>query len=621
MNINESDHRAIPEFAPAQVDVEQLAQGGFILRSPNKLAAYPANICSYLHRWAEETPDQTFLAQRKKDGNWRKHSYKQTLREVRAIGQGLIDRGISVEKPVMILSGNSIESGLLQLGAIYAGIPVTPISTAYSLISKDFGKLKHVFDLIQPGLIYTDKPEAFQKALQALDLQRTILLAKEDGPTELAITRFDELTNTTAKEDVDRSYSQVNPDTVAKILFTSGSTGEPKGVINTQRMLCSNQQAIAQIWPFITKRPPVLVDWLPWNHTFGGNHNFNMILRNGGTLYIDEGKPAPGLIETTISNIRAASPTLYFNVPRGFQMILPFLEKDPGLRDHFFSNLDTIFYAAAALPQDLWERLEKLSLAARGEKIAMTSAWGLTETAPLAVGVHFPIERAGVIGLPIPDMDLKMIPNDGRLEMRVKGPNVTPGYYKREELTRAAFDEDGFYLTGDAGKLADPDEPARGVLFDGRTAENFKLLTGSWVNTGAIRTTAVSAGAPIIEDVVVAGHDRDEIGLLIFPNFAACAGIAGLSNDATPTELVNNQQIRTALIKRLADGNIDNQASSKRIARALMMIEPPDIDAGEITDKGYINQSAVLKQRQNLVEQLYSDDAEVIVITELNGAR
>jgi feruloyl-CoA synthase len=514
----------------------------------------------------------------------------------------------------MILSDNGIDNGLLQLGALYAGLPVVPTSPAYSLMSKDFGKLRHVFGLIRPRLVFANDGERFGAACAALNLHGVEIVVNEKPPEGLDATRFDELVKTKASDAVDAAYSRVGPDTVAKILFTSGSTGEPKGVINTQRMLCSNQQAIVQLWPFITRRPPILVDWLPWNHTFGGNHNFNMILRNGGTLYIDGGRPAPGLIETTIANLRAVAPTLYFNVPRGFQMILPYLEQDTGLRDHFFSNLDTIFYAAAALPQDLWERFEKLSLAARGEKIAMTSAWGLTETAPLATGVHFPIERAGVIGLPVPGMELKMVPNDGKLEMRVRGPNITPGYYRRDDLTREAFDEDGFYRTGDAGRLADPGDPAKGILFDGRVAEDFKLLTGSWVSTGAIRIAAISAGAPIIQDAVVAGHDRDEIGLLVFPNPAGCARIAGLSPDTPLAERVGHEKVRQALHRGLAAYNAKNPGSSRSIRRVLLLTEPPDIDAGEITDKGYINQRAVLQRRYNLVERLYSNNSRVILI-------
>ncbi|NOX93334.1 MAG: feruloyl-CoA synthase [Gammaproteobacteria bacterium] len=601
-------------FAPAQVIVEDLPGGGFILRSPMNLKPYAGNICSYLAHWAGRAPERSFLAERDPAGGWQRVSYSETLHKVRAIGQALLDRDVTVDRPVMILSDNSIENALLQLGAMYVGFPVTLISPAYSLMSKDFGKLKYVFDLARPGLVFADNAERFRAALAALDLSDVLLVAKQNFIPELDVTGFSELTNTKATTAVEAAFSKVGPGTVAKILFTSGSTGEPKGVINTHRMLCSNQQAIVQIWPFITRCPPVLVDWLPWNHTFGGNHNFNMILRNGGTLYIDSGRPVPGSIETTINNLRAVAPTLYFNVPRGFQMILPYLEEDEQLRDHFFSNLETIFYAAAALPQDLWDRLEDLSLAARGEKVAMTSAWGLTETAPLATGVHFLVERAGVIGLPVPEMELKMVPNHGRLEMRVRGPNVTPGYYKRNDLTREAFDEDGFFLTGDAGKLVDPDDPAKGILFDGRVAENFKLLTGSWVNTGAVRIAAISAGTPIIQDAVVAGHDRDEIGLLVFPNFSACAEIAGLQPDTPPSKLVGLEKVRNVLRKSLAAYNAENQGSSMAIMRVLLMVEPPDIDAGEITDKGYINQHAVLQRRHGLVDKLYSGDSRVILV-------
>jgi len=584
------------------------------LRSPLKLESYAANICSYLVDWAEQAPERTFLAERSVTGDWRAVTYGEALASVRALAQALLAHGVSEDRPVMILSDNSVESGLLQLAAMFTGLPVSPVSPAYSLMSRDFGKLKHVFDLVRPKLVFTSNGELFSDALAALDLNGVTLVVKQGAPAGIDATQINELLATKPTSAVDTAFSRVGPETVAKILFTSGSTGMPKGVINTQQMMCSNQQAITQIWPFITRRPPVLVDWLPWNHTFGGNHNFNLILRNGGTLYIDAGKPAPGMFQATIDNLHEVAPTIYFNVPRGFQMLAPYLEQDAEFRDHFFSNLDTIFYAAAALPQDLWERFENLSMSALGKKIAMTSAWGLTESAPLSTGVHFPIARAGVIGLPVPGTELKMLPSAGKLELRLRGPNITPGYFRRDDLTREAFDEDGFYRTGDAGKFADPDDPSKGILFDGRVAEDFKLLTGSWVSTGMVRVAAISACTELIQDAVVTGHDRDDVGLLIIPNVAGIARIAGLSAEAPLPDLLAHKKVRQTLRDDLAAYNSRNPASSTRIARVLFLTEALDIDAGEITDKGYVNQRAVLERRHTLVEQLYSNNAEVIVI-------
>jgi len=606
--------RTAPEFAPAQVDIEHVPGGGLILRSPMPLEPYAANLCSYLLEWAEQAPGRTFIAERTAAGEWRHLSYSDALTSTRTLAQGLIDLGVSSAHPLMILSENSIDNALLQLAAMFVGLPVAPVSPAYSLMSQDFGKLMHVFDLLQPKAVFAADAAVYSDALSALNTQGVSIIVKRNAPEGIDATPIDQLLATKATDAVDAAYSHVGPDTVAKILFTSGSTGLPKGVINTHRMMCSNQQAMAQVWPFITQRPPILVDWLPWNHTFGGNHNFNMILRNGGSLYIDSGKPAPGLIEATIENLRDIAPTVYFNVPRGFQMLAPFLEKDPSLRDHFFSNLDTIFYAAAALPQDLWERIENLSLAAIGEKIAMTSAWGLTESAPLATSIHFPATGAGVIGLPVPGTELKMLPNSGKMELRLRGPCMTPGYFKRDDLTDEAFDEDNFYITGDAGKFVDPDDPAKGILFDGRVAEDFKLLTGSWVSTGMVRVAAISACAEVIQDAVVTGHDRDEIGLLIIPNVVGMANIANLNSDAPLSDLLDNDTARQTLCDSLAAHNSQNPASSSRIARVVFLEEPLDIDAGEITDKGYVNQRAVLERRHALVEQLYNDDEAVILI-------
>jgi feruloyl-CoA synthase len=569
-------------FAPAKVDVEKRADGSLLLRSPMALGACARCVTDWLVAWAERTPERTFLGERAGDG-WRKLSYRETLDAVRAIGQALLEHGLSPERPLAILSDNSVDHALLALGAQHVGVPVAPISPAYSLMSKDFAKLKFIFDLVRPGLVWAADAEKFAPALAAVGARATPLEALRSAKPGAA---------------VDAANAHVGPDTVAKILFTSGSTGQPKGVINTQRMLTANQQMLAQGWPFVEARPPVVVDWLPWNHTFGGNHNFNLVLRNGGTLYVDGGKPVPGLIETSVRNLSEVAPTMYFNVPRGFDLLLPFLEQDAALRKNFFRELDMVFYAAAALPQNLWERIEKLAVAEKGGKLAMLSAWGSTETSPLATQVHFHIATAGVIGLPVAGCTLKLVPSAGKLEIRVKGPNVTPGYYKREDLTRAAFDEEGFYRIGDAVKFADPGDPARGILFDGRVAEDFKLSTGTWVSVGSVRVRLIAACNPIVQDAVITGHDREEIGALLFLSPAA--------QSMTP------EAIRSKLAEGLRALAAEGGGSSTRPMRLLVLHEPPSIDANEITDKGYINQGAVLARRRDLVERLYSSDVDVV---------
>jgi feruloyl-CoA synthase len=407
-----------------------------------------------------------------------------------------------------------------------------------------------------------------------------------------------ELLDAAPDATVDAAFARLTPDTIAKILFTSGSTGIPKGVVNTHRMLCANQQMMVQVWPFLRDTHQTIVDWLPWNHTFGGNFCFNMMLSLGGTLYIDGGKPAPGLVETTVRNLREVSPTLYFNVPRGFALLMPYLERDAGLRGSFFRNLDLVFYAAAALPQSLWERFERLAVAEGGDAPAMVSSWGATETAPSAATVHFPIARAGIIGLPNPGSELKLVPSAGKLEVRVKGPHVTPGYYRRADLTRDAFDEEGFYRIGDAMAFADPAAPERGLVFDGRVAEDFKLTTGTWVAVGAVRVRVIAALDPLVQDAVVTGHDRDEVGVMLFLNPSAV-------QEMTPNQI--RERIADALTLLANDGG-----SSTHPVRALVLTEPPSIDDNEITDKGYINQRAVIERRAALVERLYSNDGSVI---------
>ncbi|HZS66353.1 MAG TPA: feruloyl-CoA synthase [Burkholderiales bacterium] len=563
-------------LAPPAVNVERRA-GNLYLRSPQKLAPRARCVTEWLVRWSDKAPERTFLAERKGDG-WRKITYREAYGAVRRIGQALLERGLNAERPVAILSDNSIDHALLALGAMHVGIPAAPISPAYSLMSQDFGKLKHIFALLKPGLVFAADAAKFAPALAAVGEQSASVA---------------EMLETNPGSILEREYAKVRGETIAKILFTSGSTGMPKGVINTHSMLCANQQQLAQCWPFVEDRPPVVVDWLPWNHTFGGNHNFNLILRNGGTLYIDGGKPLPGLVETTVKNLADVSPTLYFNVPRGYDLLLPYLERDEKLRQSFFRELDVLFYAAASLPQNLWDRLKRLS----GARVAFLSAWGSTETSPLATSVHFDMDRPGVIGLPIPECELKLVPCAGKLEVRVRGPNVMPGYYKGEGLTREAFDDEGFYRIGDAVKFANADDPAKGIVFDGRVAEDFKLTSGTWVHVGALRVKLIAAADPLIQDAVITGHDRHEIGALVFLSPAA--------KDRSDVR----ERLQAALGKLAAEGG-----SSMHPRRLLVMTEPPSIDANEITDKGYINQRAVLERRAALVEKLYAGGEDVITV-------
>jgi feruloyl-CoA synthase len=557
------------------------------------------------------------LAERDASGAWRKITYEEAARATNAIAQSLLDRGLGPERPLLILAENGIDHALMVLGAMHVGIPVAPVSTPYARLSQDYGKLRYIFDLIKPGMIYVDEADRYAKALATIGATSIEVAASRGSSGETRATPFSTLTDVRPTAAVDTAFAKVGPDTVAKILFTSGSTGMPKGVINTQGMMCANQESAAAAWRFLEERPPVIVDWLPWNHTFGANHNFNMMLRNGGTLYIDEGKPVPALIGKTVANLHDVSPTVYFNVPRGYAALLDYLEKDEALQQKFFERLDLLFYAAAALPQSIWDRLENLGRKVRGRPVPFFSSWGLTETAPAVTMVHFHMPRPGNIGVPAPGTEVKLVPVEDKLEIRVKGPNVTPGYYEAPELTAQAFDEEGWLTTGDAVRFAEEGNPAAGLLFDGRVAENFKLTTGTWVNVGMLRPSVIAAGAPVIEDAVVTGHDRDEIGLMIFPSLAGVKSLCGdLGPDAKLEVMVRHPAIKAALVEGLAKHNAEAHGSSMRVARVLILTEPPSIDANEITDKGYLNQRAVLTKRAALVERLHAETAadDVILI-------
>jgi feruloyl-CoA synthase len=505
--------------------------------------------------------------------------------------------------------------GILKLAAMRVGIPFVPVSPAYSLMSETFEKLRGVAQMIRPGLVYVSNQAMFARALEAAGLSDVPVIA--DEPADGAES-FESWLGNPPGPAVAAAFEAVTGDTVSKILLTSGSTGTPKGVLNPQSMWCSNGVAVDQLWPFLGARPPVMVDWLPWSHTFGTNFNLGQILRHGGTMYIDAGKPAPGRIETTLKNLRAVRPNLLYNVPRGFDMLLPHLEADDDFAAHVFGDLDIIFYAGAALPKNLWDRLEALSVFVRGARVPILSSLGATETGPVATLSHWGPEVANSIGLPIPGTEVKLVPSGDKTEIRVRGPNVTPGYFDAPDLTAAAFDKEGFFRLGDAVKYIDEAKPERGLLFDGRVAENFKLMTGTWVAAGLLRLAAIAAGAPVIQDAVVTGHDREEIGLLVFPNPAGCREVAGEApEDEALEDLIKRDEVRAALAKGLAKHNAENPGSSTRITRALIMTEPPSIDGNEITDKGYLNQRAVLARRADMVERLYSAPvAEDVVVVD-----
>ena len=595
-------------FAAPEIEHERRPDGSMIMRSTRGLGPVPASLGVHLERWAAAAPQRDFLAERNSSGTWRRLTYAAAARASKSIAQALLDRGCGPNRGVMILAENGIDHALIVLGAMHVGVPVVPVSTAYARISQDFGKLRYIFALVEPGLIYVDEADRYAHALQTIGGTGVEIIASRGKLAGHALTPFSAVSELRPTPAVEAAFARVGPDTVAKILFTSGSTGQPKGVINTQRMLCANQESILGAWPFLADHPPVIVDWLPWNHTFGANHNFNMMLRHGGTLYIDEGKPAPAMIERTIANLREVSPTIYFNVPRGYAALLDYLEKDAALLATFFARLDMLFYAAAALPQSLWDRLQTLGRRVRATPVPFVSSWGMTETAPLATIVHFAIDRPGNIGVPGPGIEVKLVPDGDKHEIRVKGPNVMPGYFKDAQLTQAAFDGEGWLKTGDGVRLADPTDPTRGLLFDGRTAENFKLSSGTWVNVGMLRTAVIAAGAPVIEDAVLTGHDRDTPGLLIFPSLAGMRALCPqLGSRATIADLIGHPAVRAALVRGLQRHNSLSTGSSTRIGRCLLLAEPPSIDANEITDKGYLNQRAVLARRAACVERLHAE--------------
>jgi feruloyl-CoA synthase len=601
------------DFGIDSVTVQKTSAGGVLVRTTQQLQAYPQRMTDRLRHWAQHAPDRSFLAKRDASGTWRHVSYAQALQAARHIGQGLLNRGLSADRPILILSENDLEHALLAMACQYVGVPYSPVSPAYSLISRDYGKLKHIVDHLTPGLVFASDGAKYAAAVRAV-LPNGVEFVVTQGVSEnSAATPFRDLESTPVTDAVEAAHAATGPDSIAKFLFTSGSTKMPKAVINTQRMMCSNIQMMLQVWPFLGEEPPVLVDWLPWNHTFGGNHNFNAVLYNGGTLYIDDGKPTPQLIGETLRNLKEIAPTIYFNVPKGWEEIANALESDEALCRNFYSRLKLQYYAGAGLSQTVWDKLHKSAQAFCGERIIMSSGLGMTETAPGCLWVVEENVRAGQLGIPSPGIDIKLVPNGEKLEIRYRGPNVTPGYWRDPRQTSDAFDDEGFFCSGDAVKWLNEDDPNAGFVFDGRVAEDFKLYTGTWVSVGPLRARVIQEGAPYVQDCVVTGHDRAEVGLLIIPQVEMCRKLAGLPAQATTTDVLASgpvQDFFKQLISRLHD---QGTGSANRVTRALLLSQPPSIDLGEITDKGSINQRAILLHRAALVEALYADADPAII--------
>jgi feruloyl-CoA synthase len=590
-------------LGPRDMLVERKPDGTIHLRSPHPLAPYPTKLTERLEHWAKTAPERIFLAQRDAAGGWRTVGYGGTLAQVRRIGTALLERDLSAQRPIVILSSNDIEHALLGLAANYVGIPYAPISPAYSLISRDFSKLKAIIDLLTPGMVFAADGEAYGRAIAGAVPKDVEIVIGRNAPAGRASTPFATLLLEPSSPAADAAHAAVTGDTIAKFLFTSGSTGTPKAVINTQRMWCANQAMILSQLAFFADEPPVIVDWAPWHHTAGGNHNFGFVLYNGGSFYIDEGKPAAGAIETTVQNLRDVAPTWYFTVPKGYDALLPYLHADAELRRKFFGRLKVLWFAGAALSQSLFDAMHELALATCGERIMFLTGLGATESAPMAIARTWQSSDSTNMGVPVPGVELKLVPHEGKLEARLRGPNITPGYWRQPDLTRDAFDADGFYKLGDALKFEDPADPGQGLLFDGRVAEDFKLATGTWVNVGVLRAQLLAQLEPYARDVVLTGADRDKIGVLIFPNLDACSQVAGI----VAADVTRHPQVLDVVRSRLAAFAATSTGSSTRVCRAVLLAEPPSLDAGEMTDKGSINARAVLARRAELLAELYAD--------------
>ena len=598
-------------FKPHDVSSEQRSDETLLLRSNAEMGDVVDTSADWLHRWSVEAPERIFLAERSGAG-WREETYQSTLQKVRAIAASLLARGMGPDTPILIMSGNGVDHGVLTLAAHYVGVPTAPIAEQYALIPAARERLEHAISLVKPSMAYVVDADKFAHAI-TIDALAGVEIVASDVGSQSGVTGMDTLLQGDSGVDIDAARGQVTPDSVVKILMTSGSTSAPKGVMTTQRMMCVNQTQIADSLPFLTERPPSVVDWLPWNHVFGGSHNFNMMLANGGSFYIDDGKPLKGLFDRTVENLKMVTGSLVFNVPVGFGMLLEALKSDQDLRQRFFQDLDMIFYAGASLPQDIWQGLEHMALDVKGEVPLMTSSWGLTETAPATMIQQEPTDRSGVIGVPMSGVTLKLVPEeDGRYEVRAKGPNIMPGYYNDPQKTAEAFDGEGYFITGDAMVFVDPDNVNAGMRFDGRISEDFKLLTGTWVRATALRMSLLSHFAPLAADLVMTGQDKSDIGVLIFPNKEAIETAGHALDDVDG--MLSDPSLLTALRDRLAAWNEANASSSTRIARAALFAEPASLVDAEITAKGNLNFRKVLQRRSAILDHLYNGSHDAVIV-------
>lgn len=593
-----------------EVEMHKRADGSILIHQVKPLGDYPDRLADRLVYWAEKTPDQLYLADRGADGEWRKITYAEMLASARRLGEGLLKFNLSAEHPLLILSGNDLEHARLALACYYSGVPFSPLSPAYSLVSKDFAKLKDVLSQLEPGLVFAADGEQFGAALKSAVPKGTPLLVTKNPPNADTFL-FEDIANTEATALVDEAFDKIKPESIVKFMFTSGSTGSPKAVISTNKMLCSNQAMVVDCYAFMADNPPIVLDWSPWNHTAGGNKVFNMVLYNGGTLYVDDGNPTPKGMVKTIRNLHDVAPTWYFNVPRGYEELVLAFEADEVMRDNFFSEIKMLMYSGAGLAQHTFDALQRLAVASTGERVLVAAGLGASETGPFAIMCTWDAGVASNVGLPARGLEMKLVPVDDKLEVRLKGPSITPGYWKDPELTAKAFDEEGYYNLGDAIKFVDPDDVMSGFLFDGRTAENFKLNTGTWVGVGALRGKLIDHFGGLVMDAVLTGLNEDYLGALLLPNWGACRALVD-EKDLTDVEVAAHEKVRATFKEKLISFGKQSTGSSTRVRRVLILDMPLSIDLGEITGKASINQRAVLRHRAGKVAEIYSGSSNVI---------